>query len=76
MKFLVQRTSGWKDRSKKPCEEAELYKEDRRWTLWIVEIATIDQLVKFCDKYGEVVIMPKDIGEPYPTIEIYDDYRE
>ena len=75
MKFLVYRTSDWKYSSRKPCDEAELYKDyEPLGMLWTIEIATIDELVKFCDKYGVVVIIPE--ANPYPAIEIYDDYRE
>ena len=77
MKFLVYRTSDGKYGSRKPCDEVELYKDYEPFgTLWTVEISAIDELVKFCDKYGVVVIIPKANGDPYPAIEIYDDYRE
>ena len=40
--------------------------------VWVVEIETLDDLVEFSKKYGELVLNFKDCLE----IEIYDDYRE
>ena len=41
--------------------------------VWIVEV---DDLIKFVDKYGPIIIQPADNEEGLYEIEIYDYYRE
>lgn len=71
MEFIVTRTSKiYFDESEKPCEEA--YKKGRDnfgIMIWMININSLEELMSFIDKYGQVVI-DKD------EIEIYDDYRE
>jgi hypothetical protein len=52
----------------------------RRWPNrpgWAVDLDSLDDLVAFCVKHGEVVVSTgyAELGET-PKIEIYDDYRE
>lgn len=69
MKFQVIRTSQWK--SEKPCEEAV-----KRNDIWVIELNTLEDLINFVRKYGDVVIY-ESMYKEYPyTIEIYDYYRE
>jgi len=43
---------------------------------WFVEINTLDELLKFQEKYGDV-ILTRDWNNPQVfKLEIYDDYRE
>lgn len=60
---------------------------ERHWTgvgvlkkpAWTIEINTIEELMAFIEKHGEVIVWPKnhcDIFGDYPAIEVYDDYRE
>ena len=44
--------------------------------VWFVEINTLDELMKFCDKYGDIVITNSIRNETYKEILIYDDYIE
>lgn len=41
-----------------------------------MEINTLDELIKFCDKYGDVVISDCYFNNDYKEILIYDDYIE
>jgi len=43
---------------------------------WTLEIDNLEDLIKFTDKYGEVVIKNSYYKEIPYEIEIYDDYRE
>lgn len=44
--------------------------------VWSVEFNTLDELVEFCDKHGDIVIENCRWNKAYKEIEIYDDYRE
>lgn len=46
--------------------------------VWVIEINSIEELVALSRKYGEIIIAGHyfDINDEYPTLEIYDDYRE
>ena len=78
MNFIVYRTSNHVD---KPCEEAVMTKlqeenqghADEGWT---VEINSIEDLVNFTDRYGNIIIKSRDSFHPVSSIEIYDDFRE
>lgn len=44
--------------------------------VWSVEINTLDELMEFCKKYGDVVIGNCMWNKAYKEILIYDDYIE
>ena len=46
--------------------------------VWTIEINSIEELIALSRKYGEIIITDHylDINDMYPTLEIYDDYRE
>lgn len=44
--------------------------------VWSVEINTLDELMEFCEKYGDVVIGNCMWNKAYKEILIYDDYIE
>lgn len=44
--------------------------------VWSIEINSLDELIKFCDKYGKVVINNCMWNKAYKEILIYDDYIE
>lgn len=44
--------------------------------VWSVEINTLDELIGFCEKYGDIVIRNCMWNESYKEILIYDDYIE
>lgn len=48
----------------------------KRESAWVVDIDTIDDLMKFTSKHGSVVIQPWSHNHELTEIEIYDDYRE
>lgn len=82
MKFIVIRTSDWGSESI-PCQGAELLNPDFKQTdespVWGIEIDTLEQLMQFCNTYGDIVITAssREVSK-YAScvIEIYDDYRE
>lgn len=43
---------------------------------WYVDIDTIEDLLLFKEKYGEIIIGTAYEDNKTPMIEIYDDYRE
>lgn len=78
MNFIVYRTSNHVD---KPCEEATMKKtglesQNQPGEGWTVEINSIEDLVDFTDKYGNIIIKSRDTFHPESSIEIYDDFRE
>ena len=40
------------------------------------KINSIEDLVDFTDKYGNIIIKGRDSFHPVSSIEIYDDFRE
>lgn len=80
MRYRVIRTRDWSD--KKPCDEAFSEKrlvenvrgEKLERVYYYVNIESLEELMGFIEKYGEVVMGDGPFGEP--CIEIYDDYRE
>jgi hypothetical protein len=82
--FRVEKTSS-RDSPEKPCDEAIL-KETPEMTdewqvkpreVWVVNMESLDELITFRDKYGELIL---DHDPSFPQIpdslEIYDDWRE
>ena len=74
MKFIVSRTSLC-DGNDSPCEEAkkEEFEDGPDWT---IEINTLEELIKFRKKYGEIILTESVLPEIDNEIEIYDSYRE
>lgn len=85
MKFIVHSTSGgWKE---KPCEEAvrdsiiteyQVGKEIIRnpKDVWSIEINTLEELIDFFERNGDIIIKDCFWNRSLREIEIYDDYRE
>ena len=77
MKFQIERTSDWIG-EKLPCEGAVLMRKGTSIVdpVYIIDIASLEDLVKLMEKKGEIIIKEgyKDGG--LPVIEIYDTYRE
>ena len=82
--FRVERTS-LRGSLEKPCDEAVL-QETQEMTakgslkpcqVWVINMDTLDELITFRDKYGELIL---DYDSSFPqipgSIEIYDDWRE
>ena len=81
MKFVVERTADYTD--EKPCAEAcrdmvtyvnPMGKEETK-ALWTVDFKTVDDLMRFFNEYGDLVIR-RGFWNGLPTVEIYDDYME
>ena len=73
MRFRIKRTS---DRKNCPCRESVFNRETQEYN---IEINTLEELVAFSEKYGELILKDDNYygKEKYiPSIEIYDDYRE
>lgn len=51
------------------------YKVQGSEKAFTIEINSIDELIRFTDKYGSIIIIPKEDIE-LPEIEIYDTWRE
>ena len=45
-------------------------------SVWTIEINTLEELMAFRAKYGDIIVKQSDENPEYTTIEIYDDYRE
>ena len=74
MEFEIKRTSVFCD-NKKPCKESKKIYTKNDHICYKIEINTLEELIKFSNKYGKLVFASK-AGEGLPYIEIYDDYRE
>ena len=73
MRFSITRTSDWQNC---PCRESVFNRETQEYN---IEINTLEELVAFAKKYGDLVLKDdNDYGKEkdIPSIEIYDDYRE
>lgn len=73
MRFRIFRTS---DLDNCPCREAVFNREKNEYN---IEFNTLDELLDFSKKYGNLVFLPRNrYGNEMeiPAIEIYDDYRE
>ena len=50
--------------------EGRMLSEER----WVAEVENVFKLAMALGK--ELIVIPMELGETYPTIEIYNDYRE
>jgi hypothetical protein len=72
MQFRVWRT--YPDSSgNPPCEGAKKVDDSM---LWAIEINTLEDLLAFSRKHGEIIVGSNPKVHENPTIEIYDYYRE
>ena len=77
MRFQIERTSDWIG-EKLPCEGAVLMRKGTSIVdpVYIIDIASLEDLVKLTEKEGEIIIKEDYKGVELPVIEIYDTYRE
>lgn len=83
MKFKVTRTSIWNDEIS-PCKEANRINErgyiQREFPNdsigWFIEINSLEELMNFKNRYGDIVITNCWENQNITEIEIYDTYRE
>lgn len=75
MKFEIRRAS-----DAFPCEEAQpsikTLVSGYQYTIYHIDINSLDELIKFINKYGSIVIYTTDDENPEYSIIIYDDYIE
>lgn len=69
MKFAIFRASLSSHGPERPCEEATLKCRDKDFYEWEVEINSLEALVAFSEKHGDLTFAPGRIW-------IYDDYME
>ena len=83
MKFVISRTSMWNN-NEKPCDEAieetcyfnDLNGNTFKRKRWIIQINSLDELLKFKEKYESELVITTTYYDGSYEIEIYDDYRE
>ncbi len=46
--------------------------------VWTIEVNSIEELIELSRKYGEIIVADhySNSNDEYPSLEIYDDYRE
>lgn len=71
MEFRIIRSSQFSD--EKPRNVKGIYKKDDNW---YIKINTLEELLTFYEKYGDLIISENWDNEKEMQIEIYDDYRE
>ena len=71
MEFRVIRSSQFSD--EKPRNVKNIYEKGNSW---YIKINTLEELIKFCEKYGDLIISQDWDNKEKMQIEIYDDYRE
>lgn len=82
MRFIITRTSRYIYSEENPCDGATKEKIFTDWkepvevTAWFKEINTLEELLAFIKKNGQIVIGKSYQNKKYLEIEIYDDYRE
>lgn len=72
-KFRVSRASLVDDRKQAPCAEAvqeetiekDLHGAELQVPVWVIEVNTLDELITFRDKYGELLV---DSDPSFPDI--------
>lgn len=57
-------------------EKGWIVRDNGMIDVWSVEISTFNELINFCDKYGDLVIGRCMWNNAYKEILIYDDYIE
>lgn len=58
--------------------DGHICRDREMMNVWTIEISSIEELVALSRKYGEIIIADHYLNDNdgYPTLEIYDDYRE
>lgn len=72
MRFIVSKTTGGDE---KPCKEAIKLIDSKNGD-WCVDINTLEELIVFIQKYGDIVMTTSLYSENEFEIEIYDTWRE
>ena len=74
-KFWFQ---SWYDRGTNHREEKGMIVCDRKEKreIWVIDICSLEELMKFKNEFGEIIIMDSEYLEVSGEIEIYDGHRE
>ena len=78
MKFFVYKASGYRNNfTEKPCKNAVLECEEKTKSKenYSIEIATIEELVKFIENNNDIIIEKRPSNSSL-YLTIYDDYVE
>ena len=71
---------GWFDYGENHRMENGFIKRDVDENIWVLELETIDELIEFRNKYGNIILTEHSFNscdnKSYPILEFYDDYRE
>ena len=71
MKFRIFRTSSqYGDGAVSPCLGATQEQDDKGVWAWFLEVNDLDALLRLSHDEGRLIV------NSFPSIEIYDDYRE
>jgi hypothetical protein len=71
-----QSANWWYEHGRNHRVERKMIVRDFDENVWMVEFATLEELLAFSHEYGELIIGPWQNNLDYEHIEIYDDYRE
>jgi hypothetical protein len=77
MKFIVLRASQFTEQQ--PCEEAkeeEFSCRNKILKRWTMEFNSLEEIINFKSKYGDIVIRDSWFFDGIQEIIIYDDYLE
>lgn len=68
----------WKSKGKnhKVTKDGYITRQEEDRETWMVEINSLEELLKFQKKYGELVLSHSYLDDKTNSIEIYNDYRE
>lgn len=78
MKFRIEKTSDCYHEAP-PCEGAYIDGKGDKWEVykWAVDINSLEDLMELTEEVGDIIVSaPNEETDNYPSIEIYDDYRE
>jgi len=78
MKFTITRTSTWYDKKpyKNAIEEEYINIWGQKQKEWVIEINTLEELLKLQKEEGDIIIKNDILGNNKLALEIYDTYRE
>ena len=57
-------------------ENGMVVRDLEKQKIWAIDINSLTELLKFYNKYGDLIICESDYKNHPLTLEIYDDYRE
>ena len=68
----------WRSKGRNHCvnSDGNICRQAHDERLWYIEIGTLDELMDFCSKHGQIVVSSNKHSDRDGEIEIYDDYRE